>query len=285
MLQYDKTPLWIFYLMFASICAITFRSWGSASMELEVLLRVCLIGVVNKNFEIAVSLTTFLRSMWLRSSFVLVLFGFFWFSLLTVNIFHITFVLTVLIFVVKGNSSTPGVPSFRHRNWKYLVLLFDIFLSIRLLWIILKEQSYPIGANIVNFMNILGITYAYNQDFEYFNVVPLLISAMLTVQLWTYSSRIYHLETKSGHKLHRLYRAFLEKTVRVLKICYYKLVPWASHLIVLFILIKLEFSLIAGLLVFWSLVCLWAHMVKPNNLAAYRSLHRLWRIVLKLLAF
>ena len=42
-----------------------------------------------------------LRVVWLRASFVLVLLLLFWFSLLTVNIFHLLFIIVVLLFVTK----------------------------------------------------------------------------------------------------------------------------------------------------------------------------------------
>lgn len=154
-------------------------------------MRVCLVAVVNKNFEAGISLTSILRSIWLKSSFVLVLLVFFWFSLLTVNIFHIGFVLLVLLFVVKGNSHQPGIPSFRHRNWKYLVILFDVFLLTRFVWIVCGESGVVAGEKTSDVLDVFGITYLYIKDPAYFNLVPLLVSATITVQLWTYTSRIY----------------------------------------------------------------------------------------------
>lgn len=63
-----------------------------------------MILIVNKNFKLAINITRVLRSIWLRSSFVLVLLVLFWFSLLTVNLFHISFVLIVLLFITKNNN-------------------------------------------------------------------------------------------------------------------------------------------------------------------------------------
>lgn len=283
LLQSDKTPLWAFYLMFVSVSVITFRAREQATLPISILLRICLIAVVNKNFEAGISITRLLRAIWLRSSFILVLLVFFWFSLLTVNVFHICFVVIVLLFVVKGNSTKPGVPSFRHRHWKYLVILFDIFLLIRYGWSILVESGEQVSQQMLDFLNIMGITYFYNLDPRCFNFVPLLVSATITVQLWTYTSRIYHMETRSSITIPSRYRAILEKGLNIVTIVYYKLIPWASHLLVLVILIKLEFSVISAIIVIWSLAVLWVHMVRPNNLPAYRALHRMWMIFLRLL--
>jgi hypothetical protein len=43
-----------------------------------------------------------LRSFWLRASFAVVLALLFWFSLLTVNIFHLLFIIVVLLFVIRN---------------------------------------------------------------------------------------------------------------------------------------------------------------------------------------
>lgn len=154
----------------------------------------CLILIVNKNYNAAVSITRVLRSVWLRSSFVFVLLVLFWFSLLTVNLFHISFVLIVLLFITKNNNSKDQQPSFRHRNWKYLVLLFNIFLVSRLCWLILDTDfQLKITGKLNDILSIIGITYNYGLNWSYFNMIPLLVSGVLTVQYWTYSSRIYNL--------------------------------------------------------------------------------------------
>ena len=56
------------------------------------------------------------------------------------------------------------------------------------------ETGIQIDQSISDFLNILGVTYFYNTSPYYFNFVPLLVSATITVQLWTYTSRIYQME-------------------------------------------------------------------------------------------
>lgn len=191
MLQSGKVPSWLFYLMFISICSITYIQ-DTVSFKTEVLLRIFIILIVNKKFKMAVNFTKFLRSIWLRSSFVFVLLILFWFSLLTVNLFHISFILIVLLFITKNNSPHSQQPSFRHKNWKYLVYIFNLFLVLRLSWIIIdKNICFQLSQNIYDILSIIGITYDYGLKWHYFNLIPLLVSGVLTVQFWTYSSRIY----------------------------------------------------------------------------------------------
>lgn len=192
--------MWVFYIMFLSICCITFIE-DTASLKLDILLRMCMILIVNKNFKHAVNITRVLRSVWLRSSFVFVLLVLFWFSLLTVNVFHISFILIVLIFITKNTHSTSKkdlngqinhLPSFRHRNWKYLILLFNVFLLLRFIWLACKiDLHINLQNNIHDILSIIGITYNYGLNWEYFNMIPLLVSGVLTIQYWTYSSLIY----------------------------------------------------------------------------------------------
>ena len=60
------------------------------------------------------------------------------------------------------------------------------------------ETGIQIDQSIYDFLNILGVTYFYNTDPYYFNIVPLLVSGTITVQLWTYTSRIYQMQTGSS---------------------------------------------------------------------------------------
>lgn len=200
-LQTGKTPSWVFYSMFLSICAIVFLdSSQNENISVKILLRLCMILVVNKNFKIAINITSLLRSIWLRSSFVFVLMILFWFSLLTVNIFHICFVLIVLLFITKNNPNTHSQePSFRHRNWKYLILLFDVFLILRFVYLFLvKDFKVRFGSTFNDVLSIIGIQYSYRSSLDSFNIVPLIVSGVLTIQYWTYTSRIYDMETKSS---------------------------------------------------------------------------------------
>lgn len=169
---------------------------------MKFLLRICMILIVNKNFNIAINITQVLRSVWLRSSFVFVLLVLFWFSLLKANIFHICFVLIVLLFITKNNPNVNSQePSFRHRNWKYLILLFNIFLVLRFLWLMLiKDFNVQFSEMTNNILSVIGISYEYRSNetlnenassFDNFNVIPLIVSGVLTIQYWTYTSRIY----------------------------------------------------------------------------------------------
>lgn len=124
--------------MLASVCTIAYLT--RPSTLLQFLLRLCLIFIVNKNFQLAISFTRAVRTIWLRSSFVIVLVIFFWFSLLTVNLFHIVFVITVLLFITQdGRDEEHHQHSFRNRNWIYLMIAFDVFLMLRLLFSIASE--------------------------------------------------------------------------------------------------------------------------------------------------
>jgi hypothetical protein len=155
-----------------------------------------------------------LRSIWLRSSFVFVLLVLFWFALLTVNLFHISFVIIVLLFIAKTNNTHSEQPSFRHKNWKYLVLLFNVFLVSRLFWLISqKDLNKSLPAHLHDILSLFGIPYRYNLSLEYFNMIPLIVSGVLTVQYWTYSSRIYDLESKKAIQLLPTYRTLILRLI------------------------------------------------------------------------
>jgi hypothetical protein len=67
-----------------------------------VVLRVLGTLLVSKELQGGQILGETIRSFWLKSSFAVVLMLLFWFSLLTVNIFHLLFIIVVLLFVIKS---------------------------------------------------------------------------------------------------------------------------------------------------------------------------------------
>lgn len=178
--------------MFLSICIITFLTHPSTPLQL--LLRLCLIFIVNKNFQLAITLTNAVRTVWLRSSFVIVLVILFWFSLLTVNMFHIGFVVIVLLFITKDGRDEEHQHSFRNRNWIYLMIFFDVFLVLRLMFSIAKEYELGLADLFEEILALLGISYRYGVNQSHFNLIPLIISGIITVQYWTYTSRIYNIQ-------------------------------------------------------------------------------------------
>lgn len=130
-----------------------------------------------------------LRSFWLRVSFAVVLALLFWFSLLIVNIFHLLFIAVVLLFVIKNERVDKH--SYRHRNWKYLQLLFNIFLISRLAYSLAISYNKQASLAVGRILDITGISYAYTPDLPEFNLIPLLINAAIGLQYLTYSSAIY----------------------------------------------------------------------------------------------
>ena len=195
--------------MFCFTCLITFLE-TTHSFLMQIVLRLCLILLVNKNFKLAINITRIIRAIWLRSSFVFVLLILFWFSLLTVNLFHISFVLIVLLFIIKNSNQSPTQPSFRHRNWKYLMVLFNTFLVSRLIWLVSqKDARLALSGKVNDILSIIGITYDYGLAWQYFNMIPLIVSGVLTVQYWTYSSRIYDLESKQTLQFSPAYHTFI----------------------------------------------------------------------------
>lgn len=100
-----------------------------------------------------------LRSFWLRASFGVVLAILFWFSLLTVNIFHLLFIIVVLLFVVRNERVDRT--SYRHRNWKYLQFLFNVFLLCRLVYELCRYYEIYPPSSFNGLLEITGISYAY----------------------------------------------------------------------------------------------------------------------------
>jgi hypothetical protein len=129
-----------------------------------------------------------LRSFWLRASFAVVLALLFWFSLLTVNIFHLLFIIVVLLFVIRNERVDRH--SYRHENWKYLQLLFNIFLVLRLAYALALDYGYNLSS-LSGLLQITGISFSYTPTLHFFNLIPLLINAAIGLQYLTYNSAIY----------------------------------------------------------------------------------------------
>ena len=91
--------------MLLSVFAITYLNYDTDNMSANFLLRLCLVFMVDKNFELAINIADAIRLVWLRNSFVIVLAVLFWFGLRTVNIFHMTFIIMVLLFITRGHNN------------------------------------------------------------------------------------------------------------------------------------------------------------------------------------
>ena len=98
---------------------------------ISLIMRVCLVLIVNKNIQLAINFTKIVKNILLRTSFIIVLTILFWFALKTVNIFHIVFIILLLLFITRNSKSETNGRSFRNRNWKYLLFIFQFFLILR----------------------------------------------------------------------------------------------------------------------------------------------------------
>ena len=75
---------------------------------------------------------SWLKALWLRWCFIIVLILLFWFALMKVNIFHLGLTAILLLFVTRGTED--GERSFRNKNWKYLMGVFNAFLILRYIY-------------------------------------------------------------------------------------------------------------------------------------------------------
>lgn len=160
----------------------------------------------------------------------------FWFALLTVNIFHLLFIAIILLFITKGAAEkTQQMHSFRHRNWKYLVGLFNLFLLLRLLMMLM--EGWGVEESWKEVLQLTGISFRYVPSNDLFNAIPLLINAIMGLQFLTYNSKIYSKHSQST--LFQNYRAMLATAIDILTVVYYKLLPWASYLAIICLLLFL----------------------------------------------
>jgi len=111
--------------------------------------------LVTKNLQGGTEVGELVKVIWLRTSFSVVLSILFWFSLLTVNIFHLLFIAIILVFITQD--SQPNSVSYRHKNWKYLVLLFNIFLLLRFVYQIATENGWQPGEWLLHLLQLTGI--------------------------------------------------------------------------------------------------------------------------------
>lgn len=102
-LHYSKAYSYIFFTMLLSVFVITYVNYDPENMPANFLLRLCLVFMVDKNFELAISIADAIRLVWLRNSFAIVLAVLFWFGLRAVNIFHMAFIIVILLFITRGH--------------------------------------------------------------------------------------------------------------------------------------------------------------------------------------
>jgi hypothetical protein len=193
--------------------------------------------LVTKNLQGGYEIGEIMKIIWLRSSFALVLSVLFWFALLTVNIFHLLFIAIILLFITKGSAEKSQIHSFRHRNWKYLLGLFNAFLVLRLAFMLTAQAGWNGDEKWREFLQLTGISFSYVSSANFFNGVPLLINAIMGLQYLTYNSKIYSKHTQSI--LFQNYRDILAIVIDVLTVIYYKLLPWVSYFAIISLLLVL----------------------------------------------
>lgn len=94
------------------------------------------------------------------------------------------------------------------------------------------------------------------------------------LQFLTYNSKIYSKHTQST--LFQNYRAILATAIDILTVVYYKLLPWVSYIAIICLLLVLEPSLGACVLLTWILLTLGTHVLRKNEPSTYRRLFWLW---------
>ena len=123
-------------------------------------------------------------------------------------------------------------------------------------------------------LDIAGISYIYTQGDLLFNFVPLLINAAIGFQYLTYNSAIY--ETDNRQSILESYQDMLIRIGTILRIIYYKLLPWVSYLAILGILVSYDFSLSSWGLLGWMLTTLAVHLMSKHDLSGYKRMNLLW---------
>lgn len=125
-----------------------------------------------------------------------------------------------------------------------------------------------------NILQLSGISFKYVTNMNLFNEVPLFINAIMGLQFFTYNSKIYSKHTQSTLFLD--YRDILLKIMDILTVIYYKLLPWVSYLAIISLLLFLEPSIFAFVLLVWILTTLGTHILSRNEPASYKRLFWFW---------
>lgn len=128
------------------------------------MLRVFMVLMANKNISGSIEVGEIVKTVWLKSSFGVVLGLLFWFSLITVNMFHLVFIVILLLFITK-DSGRQNTESYRHRHWGYLLALFNFFLVLRVVYALMVYYSItlPLNSELMKSMVALtGIPYRYS---------------------------------------------------------------------------------------------------------------------------
>lgn len=86
-------------------------------------------------------------------------------------------------------------------------------------------------------LQLTGISFRYVPSNNLFNAIPLLINSIMGLQFLTYNSKIYSKHSQST--LFQNYRAMLASAIDILTVVYYKLLPWASYLAIICLLLFL----------------------------------------------
>ena len=77
----------------------------------------------------------------------------------------------------------------------------------------------------------------------------------------------------------------LNKFGTILRIVYYKLLPWVSYLVIIGILVSFDFSLSSWGLLGWMLTTLGVHLMSKHDLPGYRRMNILWLGFMRLTSF
>lgn len=173
-----------------------------------------------------------LRALWLRWCFVLVLAVLCWFGLKEVNLFHLGLMTVLLLFITRGSES--GGRSFRNRNWKWLLLMFNLFVVARYAYSLVDGNARK-----GSIVELLGLSKDYNGDDSdlNFNLLPLVMLTFVVLQYWTYNSRTYQEKSKNVKEIFRSYLVPLRSLSFLLQVIYYKTILWGATLLIIGVLL------------------------------------------------
>jgi len=82
------------------------------------------------------------------------------------------------------------------------------------------------------------------------------------LQYLTYNSKIYYVHKESS--ILGAYKVVFDTLIDSLTVIYYKLLPWFSYFAILSILLILEFSLSAFILIAWILIIFSINLLSKN---------------------
>ncbi|CAD8086378.1 unnamed protein product [Paramecium primaurelia] len=239
-------------------------------------------------FQIAQLIWAFI----LRNSYSITLVIVFWISLFTANIIHTLLLVTTILFIVRHENKNRSHQqhSFRHRNWIWMVVIINMIILLKYVYMLEMVVFGDFGYNIIE---LFGFQFEYNLPFNLgFNdkdfgslSVFWMLDCFVVLQYETYKSTTYKQLQENYQKM--ISKIGIFSSIRQLyNVLYIKFILWICYWISLLILTFQSFNIINLFQILLLIYIIKTHISGMiNKDIQYRKIQICWSIFLMQVGF